>query len=134
MGDTVGGGLAVGSLVESAEPLDAGVGTCEPISDGSKVELVGICVNVGKTNTLGSRLARVLVGAGDTLGDTNIGGLLESVGDDEITLGMLPKMEVGAVCPGDTVDVGTIVGSALGAGSKVELPKGIVGIRDTMGC
>lgn len=74
----------------------------------------------------------VSVGTGDALGVT-IGKWLGFVGDNEITLGKLLEPETGAVGIDDAVDIGNIVGSALEAGTKVELPIRIVGIGGTLG-
>lgn len=65
-----------------------------------------------------------------------VGKSLKPVGDDVITLGGLVGLEFGAVGPGDAACIGEIVGSALEAGSNVELPTGTagVGLGTTLGC
>lgn len=63
-----------------------------------------------------------------------MGKPLESVGNAGITLGKLLGLKLGAFGPNDTVGIGDKVGLALDIGSIVELPTGVVGSVNTLGC
>lgn len=121
LGTALGCATAVGNPVGSAEELGVAVGTSDLIgkssSDGSEVELMGLCDNEGMMNTLGAAV---------------VGKALESVG--EIPLGKLLKLEIGTVGPVDAASVDAIVGSTLDTGFNVEPPTETVGIGGKLGC